>query len=306
MSLLPFDSLTPYRPRRFVPAQIDLGDWTQIVPLLDQLESAAARLGTVAALERWLLDWSELSAALDEESSRRYIAMTCHTESAEAEQAFLHFVEKIEPQLKPRQFKLAEIYLAHPLRSQLPKARYQILDRDTQLHVDLFRTDNVPLETEEARLGQQYQKLAGSLTVMFRGEEKTLAQMGRFQEEPERKLRQETWELVARRRLQERDQFETLFEEMMKVRKQIARNAGCSHYVEFAFRQRSRFDYGPADCRRPSGGGAWSCRLCARGTWPWIPGIVRPCGPLSRWNKWWAARKGFSTGWTVRWLAAFG
>ena len=34
---------------------------------------------SAAELERWLLDWSELSAALDEESSRRYIAMTCHT-----------------------------------------------------------------------------------------------------------------------------------------------------------------------------------------------------------------------------------
>ena len=44
--------------------------------------------------------------------------------------------------------------------------------------VELFRAENVPLETEEAKLGQQYQKLSGSLTVQFRGEEKTLIQMG--------------------------------------------------------------------------------------------------------------------------------
>ena len=59
--------------------------------------------------------WSELIAALDEESSRRYIAMTCHTDSAEAEKAYLHFVENIEPQLKPRQFALEKIF-AHPQR----------------------------------------------------------------------------------------------------------------------------------------------------------------------------------------------
>ena len=71
---------------------------------------------TAADLERWLLDWSELNAALDEESSRRYIAMTCHTDSADAEKAYLHFVENVEPQLKPRQFALEKIYVAHPLR----------------------------------------------------------------------------------------------------------------------------------------------------------------------------------------------
>ena len=74
-------------------------------------KARAARCKSAAALERWLLDWSELNAALDEESSRRYIAMTCHTDNADAEKAYLHFVENVEPQLKPRQFALEKIYI---------------------------------------------------------------------------------------------------------------------------------------------------------------------------------------------------
>ena len=97
MSLLPFDALPAHKPRRFVPQAIDLGDWDQIAPLFDQLEARAAACATAADLERWLLDWSELNAALDEESSKRYIAMTCHTDNAEAEKAYLHFVEHVEP-----------------------------------------------------------------------------------------------------------------------------------------------------------------------------------------------------------------
>jgi oligoendopeptidase F len=62
---------------------------------------------------------------------------------------------------------------------------------------NLFRPENVALETEEAKLCQQYQKLIGAQTVNFRGEEKTLVQMGRYLEEPDRTLRQEAWELVA-------------------------------------------------------------------------------------------------------------
>jgi oligoendopeptidase F len=248
MDLLPFDALPAHKPRRFVPEGIDLGDWGRIAPLFDQLEVRALACATAAALEQWLLDWGELSAAIDEESAKRYIAMTCHTDNAEAERAYLHFVENVEPQLKPRQFKLAQTYVTHPLRAQLPKDRYQVFDRDTRVHVELFRAENVPLETEEARLSQQYQKLSGSLTVQFRGEEKTLVQMGRYLEETDRALRQEAWELVANRRLQEAEKFDAIFEQLVKLREQIARNAGYGNYRDYAFRKLGRFDYTPEDC----------------------------------------------------------
>ena len=141
------------------PQKIDLGDWPQIAPLFDQLEKRAAQAKSAAELEQWLLDWSELNAALDEEASRRYIAMTCHTDNADAEKAYLHFVEHVEPQLKPRQFALEKIYVAHP--SELPREinlhsgkppRYEVFDRDVKNHVELFRPENVALETEEAKL----------------------------------------------------------------------------------------------------------------------------------------------------------
>jgi oligoendopeptidase F len=178
----------------------------------------------------------------------RYIAMTCHTDNAEAEKAYLHFVEHVEPQLKPRQFNLARTYVSHPLRAQLPNERYQVFDRAAQVQVELFREENVPLETEEAKLGQQYQKLSGSLTVQFRGEERTLIQMGRYLEEPDRPLRQDAWELVANRRLQEAGKFEEIFDALVKLREQMAQNAGYANYRDYAFRKLCRFDYAPADC----------------------------------------------------------
>jgi oligoendopeptidase F len=248
MNLLPFDQLPPYRPRSFVPMQINLGDWQQIAPLFDKLDAGAGNCRSAADLERWLLDSSELTAALNEEGSRRYIAMTCHTDSPEAEAAYLHFVEHIEPELKPRQFKLAKLYLEHPLRAQLPGGRYFVFDRNARLQVELFRLENVPLETQEAKLSQQYQKLIGSLTVQFQGQERTLVQMGRYLEEPDRTLRQEAWELTTNRRLQEAEQIETIFEQLLKLREQIAANAGYPDYLQYAFRARGRFDYTPEDC----------------------------------------------------------
>jgi oligoendopeptidase F len=250
MDLLPFSGLSPYRPRRFVPSQVDLGDWRQIETLFDTLETRASSCRVAADLEKWILDWSELSAALDEESSKRYIAMTCHTDNSQAEAAYLHFVENIEPQLKGRHFKLASIYVQHSIRDQLPRERYGVFDRDTRLQVELFREENVPLETEEAKLSQQYQKLSGGLTVRFRDQERTLVQMSRFLEETDRSLRQESWELVAKRRLQEADRFEEIFDELVGLRQRIAANAGFANYRDYAFRRLGRFDYTPEDCFR--------------------------------------------------------
>jgi oligoendopeptidase F len=250
MNLLPFDKSVPYRPRVFVPEKIDLGDFAQIAALFDELDARAPRCKSADHLQRWLLDAGELSAALDEEGSLRSIAMTCHTDDVEAEKAFLHFVGEIEPRVKPRQFRLAEIYLRHPARRKLPQERWFVFDRNARLQVELYRQANVPLETEEARLGQQYQKLCGSLTVPFRGEERTLAQMGRYLEEPDRPLRQEAWELTANRRLREAERFEDNFEQLLKLREKIAANAGYPNYLEYAFQMRGRFDYTPGDCRK--------------------------------------------------------
>lgn len=53
MNLLPFGKLLPHKPRKFVPERIDLGDWSQIAPLFEQLEIHAAQCKSVADLERW-------------------------------------------------------------------------------------------------------------------------------------------------------------------------------------------------------------------------------------------------------------
>ncbi len=232
-------------PRRFVPERADMGQWEQIEPLFRRLLDAQP--DSPGALERWLEDASELLSAIHEEGARRYVAMTCQTDDPTREQAHLFFIEQIAPRVKPLSHALDEAYLRSPHRAALPE-RYAMLDRLISNRAALFRPENVPLETEEAKLKQQYQKTVGAMTVAFRGKEHTLQQMARYLEEPDRSVRQEAWELVARRRLQDRDRLEDLFDELLALRVRIAQNAGCADYREFAFRQRERFDYTPQDC----------------------------------------------------------
>src|SRR5262245_53369715 len=112
------DWLSTTYPRRFVPAEADLGDWPEIEVLIDRLDARA--IDTPTELEAWLLDWSELSACLGEEESRRYIAMTCQTDDPEREKAYMHFVEELSPRIKPRFFTLKQKYMGIACRRDLP------------------------------------------------------------------------------------------------------------------------------------------------------------------------------------------
>ncbi|MCZ7643804.1 MAG: M3 family oligoendopeptidase [Planctomycetota bacterium] len=248
MSVAALDRLKPLQPRRFVPERIDLGDWAQLEPLLQRLDAEGAELPDAQALEAWLLRVSEFGAALYQEEARRYINMTCQTDDPASEAAFLAFVEQIEPRLKPWLQKLDQRYLACPHRAKLPPSRYEVFDRDTRKDVELFREENVPLQTEQAKLAQQYQKTMGAMTVTFRGEELTVLQAGRYLEEPERATREQVYRLISERRLQDRERIEELYEQLLGLRERIGRNAGFGSFREYAFKSNSRFDYTPADC----------------------------------------------------------
>ncbi len=139
--------------RTFVPADLNVVSFAAIAPLFVTLEDRS--LGSPAELERWLLDCSELGAVLSEVATQRYIAMTCHTDDKAIEAAYLEWIEKIQPACKPHWQKLDEKFLACPHRRQLPAARYHVYDRNTANDAALFRQENVPLQTEEARNNQQ-------------------------------------------------------------------------------------------------------------------------------------------------------
>ena len=233
-------------PRSFLPDELDLGDWAAVQPFVEKL--LAREVGKAEDLEQWLFDSSELQAAVSEERSRRYIAMTCNTEDEEAEQAYLHLVEKFMPAAKPWFHRLNLFYLGCEPREQLDAERYGVLDRDVAVEMELYREANIELQTQASVLSQKYQKINGAMTVQFRGKELTMPQLGKHLEVTDRAERQEAWEASSARRLQERTEFDEIFDELSELRGKIARNADCADYREYIFKSYRRFDYTPADC----------------------------------------------------------
>ena len=233
-------------PRRLVAPNDLLQDWPSIEPYFDRLRDR--RIDTTDDLERWLLDYSELAAAIAEVGTDRHVRMTCQTDDPKCKAAFLDFIENIDPHCKLRCHELNVKYAESAASRQLPRDRYFVLDRSVRAGVELFREENVPLQTEEAKLEQQYQEVAGAQTVQFDGREQTLQQLALYAERTDRSLRHAAWEAEAARRLQDVDRLEDIFDQLIRLRHQIALNAACSDYREYAFKAKQRFDYTPQDC----------------------------------------------------------
>lgn len=236
--------------RRYVPKGINFADFAQIESLLIELRDR--QLPDVAAMERWLADYSELYAAVDEFGARRYIAKSCHTDNAEIEKAFMFWVEQIEPKLKPYFFELKKKFIASPHREKLSGVagshRYAMLSRHWLADVELFRPENVPLETAETRLTNDYDKINGAMMISFEGSTYTPQQMARFLEVQERDRRESAWRALSNKRLEHRADFDRLYNELIGLRQQIAYNAGFDNYIDYTFRRLKRFDYTPKHC----------------------------------------------------------
>lgn len=234
-------------PRHCLPSKIDLADWIQLERVFDELERRS--IGSKEDFEKWLHDESEFYSALTEEYSVRYVHMTCQTDDAEREKAYLHFIENVEPKSKPRVFNLDRKFVDTPYRGQLPDW-YHVLSRRRENNVALFRSENVELEKEDAKLGQEYEKVAGARTVFYDGKERTLQQMAQYLETVNRTIRRETWTLAEDRRLKDRETMDRLYSRLIALRDKISKNAGFNNYRDYAFRRRERFEYSPADCFR--------------------------------------------------------
>ena len=245
MSLLTAQSIPHPYPRTYVPKDAHLGDWDQVQPLLQELQNRPIHSAT--ELQKWITDLNELEQILGEESSIRYVRMTCNTEDPQIERDYLDFLEKISEPSKPLFFALLKKYCDSPYRSANEKDFF-LYNRSSDNQLALYREENIPLETEIEKLSQQYQKLSGSLTVQYEGKEQTLQQMGRYLDSTDRQIREEAWRLTSQRRLQEKDKFEALFDQMLKLRVQTAKNAGFENYRDYAFRRKERFDYSAKDC----------------------------------------------------------
>jgi len=239
-------ALNAERWRESIPPDV-LGDWPALESRFQTFLEAP--IESAEQLEHWLEALSALTAQVSEYGARCSIRYSAHTDDEEAERAYMHWVERIAPRLRDVFFALEKRVVDSPFASRLQDPKYRVLLRDYRAEVDLYREANVARFTEIAKATSRYDKLCGAMLVEYDGRKQTLQQLARYQEQPDRSVRERTYRLAMERRLQDREAFDEIFDELMSLRRAIAAEADCANYRDYAWRSMKRFDYTPGDCQ---------------------------------------------------------
>jgi oligoendopeptidase F len=232
-------------PRRFLPEDFTITTWEALQPYFESLKQR--QLNSVAELEQWLKDVSELEAVVSEDACWRQIRMTCDTTNKQYEEAFTYFCMEIQPKLQPYADALNRKLLDDPHTRELSDGFNTYL-RGVRKQVKLFREQNVPLLAELSVMAQQYGVVNGKMTIEVNGQEYTLQQAAKFLENSDRGLREEVFRKTYERRLQDRDTLDQLYSGLIAKRHQVALNAGFENYRDYKFEDLGRFDYTKEDC----------------------------------------------------------
>ncbi len=233
-------------PRHFLAKDFSITTWAALEPWFKKL--LERQIKSKADLDQWLQDMSELEAAVSEDACWRQIKMTCDTTDKSLEEAFTFFCMEIQPHIQPYADLLNKKLIENPFTSELDQSIFYPYLRSVKKNIELFREKNIPIQAELSVMQQQYGVISGRMSVEINGKEYTLQQASKFLEDPDRKLREEVYRKIQERRLQDKDELDKLFDELIIRRQQVAENAGFKNYRDYKFVELGRFDYTKEDC----------------------------------------------------------
>ncbi len=297
------------------PAVFAKATWDEVVPYFDDLLERPLDASTV---EEWLSAWSRLEELVTEAAAQAMIAYTIDTSDAEKEKDHLRFSTEILPKMEERSVELARRFVA--LGHSAPELATTLARFRTS--IEIFREANIPLFSELEELSARYQRITGSMTVTWDGEERPLPQLQPFLKSPDRAVRERAFRAATQPYMEERGALAGSVRPDVRAAPARGAERGLRQLPRLhlpgqvpvrlyarptasAFTRRSS-----ARPRRPSHG-SWSIDASgsastrsAHGTWRWIR-TARPRSVRSRrWISSWARRGGSSIGSTPSWATS--
>ena len=237
----------PTRPiRKFVPENLVINSWNKIKSLFDDLVNRDISSGL--ELEQWMVDQSELSAVLEEDMAWRYIKMNIDTTDKELGEQFSFWIKEISPNTAPYSHKLNLKLVNSPYLKDLDKEKYRIYLRSVKKQIEIFREENIPLFTTMEEKQQEYGAISAKMSIEVDGEKITMQKAAQLLKSTDRNKREEIYNKISSRRLQDEKLLDNLFDELIVLRQKIAENAGFENYRDYMFASMGRFDYTPKDC----------------------------------------------------------
>ncbi len=232
-------------PRKYYSLDLDITNWENVEKEFTKLLELP--LNSPDDLIHLLEQATELGLIIGDELSWRYIRMTLNADDETYEQNYTTYYASIYSKVLPYNFEIQKMFYNSPYRKQLNPEVYGHLNQIISNYIELFREENIPLKVQEAELNNKYGSIYGKMTAVFDGQERTMAQIGTYLKNPDRKIREEAWRLRFKKLQENSKDFDQLFDELKGIRMQMAKNAGFDNYRDYMHRNMGRFAYTPQD-----------------------------------------------------------
>ena len=237
----------PTRPeRKFVHKDLVIDSWDKIKSLFENL--LQREIKSVNNLEKWMLDRSELEAVLEEDMAWRYIKMNIDTTDKNLADKFHFWIKEISPNTAPYSHKLNLKLVNSPFLKELNQEKYRVYLRSVNKQIEIFREENIPLFTEMQAKQQEYGAISARMSIEFDGKKLTMQKAAQLLKDNDRNKREDVYNKICDRRLQDELVLDNLFDELIDLRQKVAKNSGFNNYRDYMFAAMGRFDYTPEDC----------------------------------------------------------
>ncbi len=237
----------PTRPqRKFISEDLVVDSWTMIEVYFQSL--LGTEINSVEELEKWMFNRSELESVLEEEQAWRYIKMNIDTSDEVLSKAFAFWVQEISPKVAPYSHQLNLKLAESKFLNKLDQEKYRIYLRGLHQSIKIFREENIPLYVEMETKQQEYGAISAKMSVEVDGKKVTMQKAAQFLKDTDRDKREEVFNKISGRRLEDTQKLDELFDELIVIRQKIAKNAGFDNYRDYKFASMGRFDYTAEDC----------------------------------------------------------
>lgn len=153
------------------------------------------------------------------------------------------FYDENQPILEKYFNDISKLIYDSEFRKELEEEFGSLLFRKIDISLKTFDEKIIEDLQEENKLSTEYNKLTSSAKIFFKGEERNLSEMVPFIQDKDRNIRKEAAELVGKFFEDNMEEYDRIYDSMVKVRDRIAKKLGFENYVEVGYLKMGRLDY---------------------------------------------------------------
>lgn len=209
---------------------------------LEAMKAAPNAAGQIAAYDAY-------EKKMQTAGTMQQIAYIRHTINTKDEfyNAENDYMDEIGPKLQELTHRVNTALLESPYRAELEWHYGALMFKNLEIAARSFSPAIVELMQEENKLVSEYQNLYASATVEFDGKTMPLPLLGPYKQDPDRAVRKAAYEADAKFFDSHREELDTLYDKLVKVRDTQAKKMGLPNYIPLGYDRMGRNCYTAKD-----------------------------------------------------------